>query len=123
MAGVVRDASLVVAPPPGHHSHQDLSRLLPPRRLLVAPIRCVRTEISYDIPTGRLLSVTVYGYPADDRNIERRTRRLRSYERGGHALSIVTRRYHVFEDIDQVLNVPGWLDELIEKYRPAGGAR
>lgn len=86
------------------------------------PIRCARAEITYDIPTGRLGSVTVYGYLTDDRDIERRERRLRSYGQD-RARDIVKRQYRVPWDTRQALHTPGWLDELIEKYRPTGGAR
>lgn len=80
------------------------------------PLRCTTVELSYDIPTGRIRSVTVHGYLVDQRDVDRRARTLRGYGKE-RANNIVRRSYDVDWETREV-NVPSWLAELIEQYRP-----
>lgn len=82
------------------------------------PLRCERAEITFDIPTGRLGSVTVWGYLRDQADIDRRARTLSSYGRE-RARDIMVRRYKV-DWSTHTADLPDWLVELVEQYRPGG---
>lgn len=80
------------------------------------PIRCESAEITYDLPTGHLTSLTVWGYLTEQRDVDRRASSLRSYGRE-RANGVVVRRYQV-DWKTHTADVPDWLAELIEAYRP-----
>lgn len=84
--------------------HVDLRDPAPESRTPAGrtPIACRWARIGYHLADGRLCSVEVAGTPADGADTTRR------------------RRYRV--DRHGMADLPGWLAELVETYRP-GRAR
>lgn len=66
-----------------------------------SPIWCLRGEIVYDIPTGELRSLCVWGLPPNSCDIQTR---YYAIDWRTHATSVV---------------LPEWLAALVEQYRPA----
>ena len=96
------------------------------------PIDCSSVEIHYEIPTGELCSVFVRGYLVDEADVRRRAATYRTGsqdDRLRSARGVLERGYEVDRRArPRTADVPRWLADLIENYRPtvpvtAGGAQ